>query len=1034
VITGGTGIRNDNSSPTITNCAFTSTSPGAKNVYGIYNAASNPMIMDCTFSDIDSTYSGGALYNAASNPTIINCTFYNNKTDQSAGAMYNAGSNPMIIDCIFEDNTATYNGGAMYNYNGSNPTILNCTFNNNTAGQSGGAINNHGCSPTITNCTFSGNETLASSFSNTGGGAIYNYGSTLDNIYSNPIVTFCVFSGNISGSTHNGGGGGAVYNLFSQTAVYTGCVFTGNKATGNTGNTGGGAMCNQNGRVTIINCEFGWNEARNGGGVLDRSSTARLMGCTFIGNEAYSRGGGMCNLSCAPIVVNCTFLSNTAPAGGVGGMYNGIVNLPTDSIGSFPKIVNCLFALNGSNTLGDNINRSVDGTLGPQPSYTYTSTIVGTTWYDSAGVDHATAQTPVAADFDMGNGMLESTATYAIKQGSLSSYGTEIAPMLASLDDAYNIGIISHLGMLDMKGDYVVSATNDIDVGALRYIDVGEEADKFIEPTPPAPLVYAYSKGMPYTSGELTNAPVDIYAFMGDISGIEGYPLLPMNYVEGLTVRVDDGGGYFDYLGPINETDREIYDFCCESATGVTSAVVRMDVIVDMVAPTVTSVSPSGTGVAVATNTIVITFDKVMDSVIRGTVTCNNGVTLDFSHWSGGVAVVTYDITSGDLSPGTTFTVTISGFIDTAGNEMVETTRTFTTKSVLAETDFDFTPKTETYDSTQKSVTVAPEPGVANYGALTVYYDGSTTAPTDAGDYTITIDAAGGTDYEAITGLSLGTFHIDPAPITVEPHSGQSKLRGTPDPTLTYGVSMPLYGTDDFTGNLGRAPGESAGFYEIDLGDLSAGSNYDLIIVPNIDFEIIHVPGKTYYITATASNGASVSPEGVTEVTAKKNITISFSAASVTVDGIPLSQSDVAKGYYTFQYVISNHTVSVSGAPAPTPPVNLVINQKGSGHAEYSVNGSAFTKYTSSVSVGSGSYVVLKAVAGDGGEFKEWKSGGMVYTDAEISFSDVRSTLTLDLTFTGDDGGIPMWIIIAIILLIILIILIAVLWSRKSKP
>jgi hypothetical protein len=66
---------------------------------------------------------------------------------------------------------------------------------------------------------------------------------------------------------------------------------------------------------------------------------------------------------------------------------------------------------------------------------------------------------------------------------------------------------------------------------------------------------------------------------------------------------------------------------------------------------------------------------------------------------------------------------------------------------------------------------------------------------------------------------------ITARPVTVTANP-QSKVYGESDPALTYtGV---LQGTDSFTGNLERVAGENVGTYAINLGTLSAGSNYAL--------------------------------------------------------------------------------------------------------------------------------------------------------------------------------------------------------------
>ncbi|MCL1811576.1 MAG: hypothetical protein FWG41_05105, partial [Methanomassiliicoccaceae archaeon] len=516
-------------------------------------------------------------------------------------------------------------------------------------------------------------------------------------------------------------------------------------------------------------------------------------------------------------------------------------------------------------------------------------------------------------------------------------------------------------------------------------------------------------------------------------------------------------------------------------------------------------------------------------------------------------------------------------------------------KGTLTAGDFGFSPLTDTYNGTSKTVT--PSHSLSGIGAITVYYDGLTTAPTAAGTYMITIDVAepmsGGSCYNAATNLSLGNFVINPAAITVEPDAGQNKvyyqldpasyaysitsgtlygidafsgsldrdpgedaglyeitqgdltlgsnynltftsgvffeitkaaitvepdagqnkvyyqldpasyaysitsgtlygidafsgsldripgedvgpyeitqgdltaggnydLTFTPgvffeitkaaitvepdagqkkilnegDPVFTYTItSGTLYGTDAFSGSLDRDPGEDVGTYEITQGDLTAGGNYDLTFTRGVFFDIIKGDPKEYVITATASGGAVISPEGNVTVIRGKNVTFFFSASSVAVNGVPLSADDVALGYYTFGDVMMNHTIDATGT-SPRTAVHLYINVGEGGNAEYSVNGSPFTKYTSSVTVMEGSSIVLKAVAENGYKFKEWKEGSIVYGDAEITFSGVAASIDISLIFEEDNGSeFPLLIVAGIVLLVVLVVL-AALFMRKGK-
>ena len=175
----GGGMRNENSSPTVTNCIFKSNS--AEFGGGLFNYTGSAMVSDCTFTNNTVSRWGAGLYNNNSSPTVTNCTFSVNEADQKGGGMYNGNSsNPTVSYCNFTDNSAM-EGGGMSN-NDSNSIVTNCTFSSNSAGY-GGGMYNYQSSPKMTNCTFSGN--LAT---NAGGGI-------LNQLDSSPIVTNCIFWG-----------------------------------------------------------------------------------------------------------------------------------------------------------------------------------------------------------------------------------------------------------------------------------------------------------------------------------------------------------------------------------------------------------------------------------------------------------------------------------------------------------------------------------------------------------------------------------------------------------------------------------------------------------------------------------------------------------------------------------------------------------------------------------------------------------------------------------------------------------------------
>lgn len=77
-------------------------------------------------------------------------------------------------------------------------------------------------------------------------------------------------------------------------------------------------------------------------------------------------------------------------------------------------------------------------------------------------------------------------------------------------------------------------------------------------------------------------------------------------------------------------------------------------------------------------------------------------------------------------------------------------------------------------------------------GTGSTTYGSSTTAPTNAGTYSITPSAAvisAGEEANYNITYTVGTLTITPLTVTVTPDSGQTKVFGSPDPTYTYTTS-----------------------------------------------------------------------------------------------------------------------------------------------------------------------------------------------------------------------------------------------------
>ena len=196
-----------------------------------------------------------------------------------------------------------------------------------------------------------------------------------------------------------------------------------------------------------------------------------------------------------------------------------------------------------------------------------------------------------------------------------------------------------------------------------------------------------------------------------------------------------------------------------------------------------------------------------------------------------GEAIGTYDITfDGETEQGN-YTVTFTG-------------GTFTiVPASIDEPYVAFVDGAQYYDGTEKT------PGVEVYFGTTPIPETEYTVEysdnIDAGWATVTITNVEGNYVVNCT----EQFLIWPKDITVTADE-VTKQYGDEDPELTYTVSEELIDGNSFTGSLCRVNGEEPGSYEIQLNNLSAGSNYR-IHFESADFIITN---RTVTVTAVDSD------------------------------------------------------------------------------------------------------------------------------------------------------------------------------------
>ena len=220
--------------------------------------------------------------------TLTRLTFINGYAN-NGGAVWSRS--PLVIDsCTFIDNTSVYGGGAIYQEIATsmiNLIVRNSFFTDNVSDKK------------LPNASF-----------RSGGGAIW--------CELQVDIDGCTFAGNQSIQSK----GGAVFTESGALSFKKGIcnsVFTGNKALSGGAIYGNGLL----GGISITNCRFSENEAKNDGGAYCGQSMGAIQ-CSFLNNKAGGNGGAVFAPD-APFI-NTTFYRNKAGKDGGSVYYSSLTH------------------------------------------------------------------------------------------------------------------------------------------------------------------------------------------------------------------------------------------------------------------------------------------------------------------------------------------------------------------------------------------------------------------------------------------------------------------------------------------------------------------------------------------------------------------------------------------------------------------------------------------------------------------------------------------------------------------------------------
>lgn len=153
----GGGMRVFNAgSPAVTGCVFVGNLADLGG--GVSSEGSTTTITDCLFIDNAASTFGGGMASANAPPvdtsTVTNCVFSGNSANEGGG-MFNGASTPTIINCTFSLNDAVSQGGGIRSFT-SSESIANSILWGNTPDQGANGIGTGAGTPSYAFCDVQG--------------------------------------------------------------------------------------------------------------------------------------------------------------------------------------------------------------------------------------------------------------------------------------------------------------------------------------------------------------------------------------------------------------------------------------------------------------------------------------------------------------------------------------------------------------------------------------------------------------------------------------------------------------------------------------------------------------------------------------------------------------------------------------------------------------------------------------------------------------------------------------------------------------
>ena len=536
-------------------------------------------------------------------------------------------------------------------------------------------------------------------------------------------LTDCKGTGKI---THASGGTGCGVYISGGTFNMYGGSITGNTATDGRGRGGGVYVTSGGGAFKMFGGSITGNKATDGGGVykIGSNSTFTMTGGSITGNTADDSGGGVYVNGGSFTMSGGSITGNTADGNGGGVYVNG---------GTFEMSGSAGITGNKADSTGGGVCVNYDGTF----NMSNNSCITGNTAYHGGGV--YVGRTPDSNNYKPGN--------FAMSGGTIGGATTDDANQAQYGGGVYVAGTFTLTG-----GSITGNKTNGngggvyVNADSTFTVSGAPKITNNTQKTTTSSNVYLTEgpEGKPGAVIVIGDAHLASGAEIGVRTGKKPTDGTPV------TIATNANSGDKQYFS----SDVSKYSMYVEGSELKLAIVPAHEHRWTYTASNATTITATcGDDSCTSKDGGSITINKPSTNLTYSG--SEKAARLTESNWQGGNVTITYKqgdkvLTGAPVNAGTyTASITLGG-----ATASVEYT---IAKATPTADDFTFTaPSNLTYDGNAKTASV--NSSKSGMGAVTLkYYKGNSplsAAPTDAGEYTVKINVAEGTNYNAASDLT----------------------------------------------------------------------------------------------------------------------------------------------------------------------------------------------------------------------------------------------------------------------------------------